>query len=518
MGQDASISIDGIQAGGTGGTIPTITCSLDSECTPQGLWCEPSKNLCVQCLKTSDCPNGGHCRNNACVAVTGSCLSSPECGIGKICDTSRGLCVQCMKDTDCTTSGQSCVANQCVTIATCQDSRDCDATKVCNPTTKRCVDCVGDNDCTPLTQKCYQNACLPLCETDKTCKPDNMLCDLTNKVCVQCRTHSECSASSYCEGGVCKPDICDSTQAQCAGNGVAACNQVGNGYGQVQSCSSDKPCKAYGGAAACGGPPLPIDGGVTPPIDGGGIAIDGPVCTAATGNPCNSIPKLTGTQTLDGRIDDLCDVPSFVLSAATAAKVNAYNIAPVEEATIRVAWSSAGFHVFINVKDPSVQTVNMVDSSQAYNKSYQGDSIELFVSSSNNVNGLTGNDNNTLHVIVPAEGPAVSVKTKNEGGTSSGTPKELNAAQYKQEITSTGYIVELQLPWPGSGSLNSGSQIRFDIALNGADANFGGVDDMRDGQLVYYVGNVGGSTTCQGNSDGPVPYCDSRTWCTTTLQ
>jgi hypothetical protein len=40
---------------------------------------------------------------------------------------------------------------------------------------------------------------------------------------------------------------------------------------------------------------------------------------------------------------------------------------------------------------------------------------------------------------------------------------------------------------------------------------------MRDAQMVYYVGTVT-DTTCQSSNDGTVPYCDDRTWCTTTLE
>jgi hypothetical protein len=74
----------------------------------------------------------------------------------------------------------------------------------------------------------------------------------------------------------------------------------------------------------------------------------------------------------------------------------------------------------------------------------------------------------------------------------------------------------VQLPWP-DGAPNAGSQIRFDLALNSADTIFGTVDDMRDGQLLYYVGTVNGNSTCMSN-EGTVPFCDDRTWCTTSVQ
>jgi hypothetical protein len=76
-------------------------------------------------------------------------------------------------------------------------------------------------------------------------------------------------------------------------------------------------------------------------------------------------------------------------------------------------------------------------------------------------------------------------------------------------------VIEALLPWPGTPP-TVGSSIRFDLALNSADDKFGTVGDMRDGQLIYHLANVG-NTTCQGNNDGTVPFCDDRTWCTTTL-
>jgi hypothetical protein len=306
----------------------------------------------------------------------------------------------------------------------------------------------------------------------------------------------------------------------CSGAGVAKCKADGSGWGPVTACSASTPCTAYAGVASCGG--TSIDGGTTPAVDGGDQGdVPIPTCTSATVDPCKTIPMLLGTQTLDGKGDDLCSVPSFQFTAQTSGvKVNNYNNVPLtqfETVTARVAWTSAGISAFFDVLDTSVQTVYDKDPTQAQDKAYQGDSIELFISSSDAVTGLTGTDNNTLHIIVPADGPAVQVKTSNNGGASTGTPTLLLATQYQQAKTSGGYAIEVQLPWP-SGSPSSGTQVRFDLALNSADTNFNTVDDMRDGQLVYYVGTVSGTTTCQSSSDGTVPYCDDRTWCETMLQ
>jgi hypothetical protein len=298
-------------------------------------------------------------------------------------------------------------------------------------------------------------------------------------------TLPSCANDSECTNGL----VCDTTKNQCV-----AC--VSN-----TSCDAGQECLANQCVASTG--------------DGLSVDLPPPSCTTATATPCTNIPKFAGTQTLDGKGDDMCSVPSFLFSASTAARVMKYNSTPPEEVTARVAWSSAGLLLFADVKDASVKSVYSVDPNQAVNKAYQGDSIEVFISSSNNLTGLTSADNNTLHVIVPAVGPAVSVKTSNSSGSSSGTPTALPATQYRQATTDTGYAIELLLPWPG-GAPAAGATVRFDMGLNSADSTFGNADDMRDGQMLYYVGTVT-NTTCKSN-DGTVPYCDDRTWCATTLQ
>jgi hypothetical protein len=229
-------------------------------------------------------------------------------------------------------------------------------------------------------------------------------------------------------------------------------------------------------------------------------------------DPCKSgIPKFTGTHTVDGNGTELCGLPYFVLNAQNAAKVIKSGNAPTESATARIGWDEAGLHAYIDVQDSAVQTANMQDSTQAVSKAYQGDSIELLFSSSDNVTGLTSKDNNTLHLIIPANGPAVSVKDTGNSGTATALP----ASQFAQATTSTGYAIEVSVPWPGSAP-SSGSAIRFDMAINSADKSFSNIDGMRDAQVIFYIGTISGSSTCQ-TSDGTVPWCDDRTWCQANL-
>jgi hypothetical protein len=352
-----------------------------------------------------------------------------------------------------------------------------------------------------------------------------MLCNLTIGVCSQCSDQKPCASGTYCDAsGVCKFAVCLQGESRCSGNGIASCKTDGTGFGQVKLCSSSQTCKVFGGVAECAdATTTPVDA-ATSSDDGGASASDGgnPPASGgprtcgvqATAAPCTSLPNLIVSQTLDGKGDEFCDVPTFHLNAETAkasGKVIVHNATPTEDAAVKVAWTPAGLAVLVEVTDASVQTVNAASSKDAVDKVYQGDSIELYVSSSNDLKGFPGADATALHVTIPADGPAVVVKTTSTGITHTAW----QASLYKQVKTATGYTVEAQLPWPVSAP-DTGALVRFDIGLNSADKSFGGVDDMRDGQLIFYVGQV--ATSSCSASDGTVPFCDDRTWCTTLLQ
>jgi hypothetical protein len=480
----------------------------------------------LTCKEDLDCPSGRNCRAGACVNPR-ACGDSLECGSSDlVCDASRGFCVQCVRAGDCP-SGQSCLSNRCASPVRCQGGADagagdCGPGKVCDPSGS-CVECSTQADCSP-TERCMQNACQTACASDKDCTPKGMLCNPVLGVCTQCSAQRLCASGSYCgRSGVCEFAVCLPGESRCSGNGIASCKADGAGFGTVNVCSAAQTCRVYGGVAACGEVPDAVDAAVASD-DGGASASDSgrpPVSSGprtcgvpTTAAPCTSLPNLIVTQTLDGKGDELCEIPAFHLNADTAnaaGQIIAYNATPPEDATVKVAWSSAGLAVFVQVVDPSVQTVNAVAPAQAIEKVHQGDSIELFLASSNDVKGWPGYDSNALHVTIPADGPAVLIKAASSGTTHSAWP----VSQYKQVKTATGYVVEAQLPWPDRAP-NTGSLVRFDIGLNSADKTFGTVDDMRDGQLLFYVGQVP-TSTCQ-SGDGAVPACDDRTWCTTLLQ
>src|SRR5512142_961861 len=80
----------GGQASGVGGngnhSSPPTPCATDSTCTNPTPYCG-SSGLCVACLSTANCGNG------------------------RICDTTTGDCVQCTSNSDCGPTRPYCAAN-----------------------------------------------------------------------------------------------------------------------------------------------------------------------------------------------------------------------------------------------------------------------------------------------------------------------------------------------------------------------------------------------------------------------
>lgn len=426
------------------------------------------------------------------------CVNAPY---GETVCNPAGQCVQCVTPDDCGPDGgtnHDCTNSKCVAFEPCNADDEC-STGACNMQRHRCVECTADSHCTAPNNKCLAQTCRIGCSSDNTCTPQGMLCNRTIGVCIECNdTTMTCDNGLLCDqNGKCVEPVCKAGDKICLSGGVATCVANGSGFGTPKLCPAGSSCEQHSGVLGC----YDADGG---------LACDVP------GDPCTEIPAFIGAQKLDGIGDDFCGVPFAVLDGNHNQGVKDWHTRAPEIASIQVAWSSAGLHVFVDVQDASVQTVQMVDPTQAISRTYQGDSIEILFSSNNNVTGLTGTDTNTLHVQIPASGAAVSIKTSNDGGASQGTPTALPTNVYAQKITGTGYAVEALLPWPGANKPNAGTTIRFDLTLNSADSNFSSVDDLRDAALFYHMSNVTNST-CQSN-DGTVPYCDDRTWCATPLR
>ena len=105
------------------------------------------------------------------------------------------------------------------------------------------------------------------------------------------------------------------------------------------------------------------------------------------------------------------------------------------------------------------------------------------------------------------------MKTTNSGGLATAYT-ELSQEQYKAVETDAGYAIEALIPWQGDAPSGE-AKVRFDLAVNTADTNCSGVDDMRDAQMVLQQSSVSEPTSCPGGAE---PWCDDRTWCVATLQ
>jgi hypothetical protein len=242
----------------------------------------------------------------------------------------------------------------------------------------------------------------------------------------------------------------------------------------------------------------------------GTIPVD---CSVSPGTvkPCDVIPQYIGTQTVDAKGEDFCAIPTFELSFATAAAVNnnkatGASIADYKQkAVARVAWSAQFFHAFVEVTGAPVR------ANTSYDRPWDGDSIELMVTTSNTVTGLTNKDENALHLILNYA-VGVTVKSDATSGTHTGIPE----GQFKGAKTDTGYVVEVKIPWPAGATVAANTKVRFDMAMNVDTESVDPTVQGRDAQAVFAMANLPGTSTCSATP--ATPFCDDRLWCPTTLR
>lgn len=491
------------------------------------------------CCAGNSCNGGGCCVAGICMGEGGTCatLGGGACAAGA-CGACGGLGFACCTSTSGGSNATCTAPNTICTGGTCERcgavGYSCCASGVggagvCEPNTL----CGANNKCVacgiPGAPCCPGDTCSGGCCYANTCVAENGACGSNAGTCQAgrcsgcgnasqpCCSKDTCYGGLLCKSGTCNPcgssgEACcpaSSTSGQCkaglacVGNGAeAVCARCG---GAGDYCCAGRTCssgccslttnRCVADTSACGS----LDGGA------GG---DGPMSQCATGgSPCSALAHFTGTQVLDGKDDEFCAIPSFELTFPSAAKVNEYNGAggPYRErAVARVGWDATGIHAFIRVYDSTFTPAQAADSL------WNGDGVELMFSSSKDVTGLTSSDANTLHVMISPPN-AASVKDY----SSSGTPTPLPAANFVTGSDTTGYWVELNLPWPGPAPTAS-AQIKFDMQLNAADGvSKNGDGQIRDAQAVYYQAAAPASSPCGSTV---YPFCDDRVWCTTTLQ
>jgi Cys-rich repeat protein len=136
--------------------------------------CDLTSGLCVDCLDSTQCPDGFVCNDftNRCVQPVQGCTQDSECG-GLHCDTLKGSCVQCLEDGHCGL-GSVCdlITQTCATKKSCVTDGDCSDT-VCDPGSHVCVECFNDAHCGSGTCDLGTNTCVVGCVDNDVTEPND---------------------------------------------------------------------------------------------------------------------------------------------------------------------------------------------------------------------------------------------------------------------------------------------------------------------------------------------------------
>jgi Cys-rich repeat protein len=105
-----------------------MSCTQDSDCTPNVPICNKVRGICIECNLNTDCEVGFGCVNNICVAIP-PCTTDIDCAVNS--SYNRCLedkCVECIINEHCG-YGQQCETNKCYNINQikfCNHSYECD--------------------------------------------------------------------------------------------------------------------------------------------------------------------------------------------------------------------------------------------------------------------------------------------------------------------------------------------------------------------------------------------------------
>ena len=377
----------------------------------------------------------------------------------------------------------------------CQLQKDCPDDLLCDSTLGVCVQCLDEGDC-ESGQSCLAGVCRMGCQSDKDCRDLDQLCGDAD-LCVDCVSDRHCQAGETCsEAGVCLSD---------SGEGGASSGGSGGSNGG----SAGTPPVGGGGAGMLPTAGAPGEAGM-PGVGEAGAGNIPSDCVTTPIDPCASLPHYTGTQTVDGDDADFCSVPPFTLAMNSAVYYRGTQppVSSTTSATARVAWSAAALHVFVKVTDgtpyPNSSTLTYI---------WNGDNIEFFASPQTPLgqfNATRSYEGGAFQVIAAAPG-GLFPSTGQAAFTSTGVAYAVPAAQFKSTLVAGGYTIEAQIPWTQVAP-TAGSPMGFDFGLSDdIDGAYSGVTgDYRDYYaLLYNAALVGGY--CSAHYE---PYCDSRNWCT----
>ena len=221
-------------------------CEGDGDCADRER-CKDGVCVAIECTHSGDCPSGKYCVDGFCINNV-ACQSDADCvDPTPVCDLDSGLCVDCVPDCIGKCCGQdgcgaACDDNCADTGQTCND-QSCECEGVCQP------DCAGKQcgpdgcgeTCAPgcdPDQFCDgQGRCASVgCASDGDCTEPTPICDVGNRVCVQCLISQDCEVDQICSGGLC------AQESKCTDNGQCEMSQICLEGDCVAGCESNRDC------------------------------------------------------------------------------------------------------------------------------------------------------------------------------------------------------------------------------------------------------------------------------------
>ncbi len=293
--------------------------------------------------------------------------------------------------------------------------------------------------------------------------------------------------------------------------GVPALDLADKKCASALDCSSGQVCTPQG---SCVPAPDQTDSGSADAGGADSAAPDG----ASSPDFCQSIPRFTGTQLVDGDAADFTSVPPHYYPLASLV-AQSMIVGDVLDTTARVGWSAAGLHLFFHVQYETGHVVVPDDAGPLW----YGDALELFVKGRLPLTGeFDGVSDRGAEQIVAAPDPSNPPRTETYvgGGTATGP---LPAGTIAAVRDSKGYDLEIFLPWSavvatGEQAPAAGASIGFDFAVDYRARYDAGAANPQYQLLLALKTVVGDAAAADCQMRPPFPSCDDRTWCTPTLR
>jgi MYXO-CTERM domain-containing protein len=181
---------------------PEWNCTGDDDCIdPDGPYCDPLMNVCVQCLESEHCEQDFLCHAGSCIP---KCFDDSDCSEPQSLCNPNGLCVECFDDAHCSSDLPVCIlelgaCRQCAVDEDCPDWW----LPVCVPGIYRCEQCMDDSDCLE-EEHCSSRQCKP-----DVCEPGELSCSEHVEAVTMCNPRgSGFLIEEHCEGRFCVNAAC----------------------------------------------------------------------------------------------------------------------------------------------------------------------------------------------------------------------------------------------------------------------------------------------------------------------